>query len=77
MAKASKRSRPRCLLIAGPNGGTRKAKRSSKSLNKNPKFAARVERALVRAGESARRIARMHGTPIYIWENGKVIAKRP
>jgi hypothetical protein len=54
-----------------------KAKRSSKSLNKNPKFAARVERALVRAGESARRIARMHGTPIYVWENGKVIAKRP
>jgi len=30
-----------------------------------------------RAGESARRTARMHGTPIYVWENGKVVAKEP
>lgn len=49
----------------------------SKSSNRNPKFAARVERALLRAGESARRTARMYGTPLYVWENGKVVAKRP
>ncbi len=49
----------------------------SKSSNRNPKLAARVERALLRAGESARRTARMYGTPLYVWENGKVIAKRP
>ena len=30
--------------------------------NWNPELAARVGRALVRAGESARRTARMHGT---------------
>ncbi|MGH8199382.1 MAG: hypothetical protein ACREVO_03315 [Steroidobacteraceae bacterium] len=56
-----------------------KAKRASKSTssNLNPRFAARVERALLRAGETARRTARMHGTPLYVWENGKVVAKRP
>ncbi len=37
----------------------------------------RIEKALIRAGAAARRIARMYGTPIYVWENGKVVAKRP
>jgi len=54
-----------------------KAKSSSKSSNRNPKFAAGVERALIRAEEAARRAARMYGTPLYVWENGKVVAKRP
>ena len=27
--------------------------------------------------ESARRSARMLGTPFYVWENGRVVAKRP
>jgi hypothetical protein len=34
-------------------------------------------RALVRAGESAWRTAWMYGTPLYIWEKGRVVAKRP
>jgi hypothetical protein len=54
-----------------------KAKSASTISNRNPKLAARVERALLRAGETARRTARMHGTPLYVWENGKVVAKRP
>ena len=54
-----------------------KAKIASKNANRNPKLAARVERALLRAGETARRTARMYGTPLYVWENGKVVAKRP
>jgi hypothetical protein len=56
-----------------------KAKTASKSTrsNRNPELAARVKRALLRAGETARRTARMHGTPLYVWENGKVVAKRP
>jgi hypothetical protein len=58
-------------------GRSMKAKSSSKSLNRNPKFAAGVERALIRAEETARRAARMYGTPLYVWENGKVVAKRP
>lgn len=54
-----------------------KSANKSKTTNQNPKLAARVERALLRAGESARRTARMYGTPLYVWENGKVVAKRP
>ena len=54
-----------------------KGTNKSKGSNRNPKLAARVERALLRAGESARRTARMHGTPVYVWEHGKVVAKRP
>jgi hypothetical protein len=34
-------------------------------------------RALRRAAKVARKTARMHGTPIYIWKNGKVIAEKP
>jgi hypothetical protein len=46
-------------------------------INRNPELAMRVERALLRAGENARRTARMYGTPLYVWENGRVVAKRP
>ena len=34
-------------------------------------------RALRRAGLAARKIARMHGTPVYIWRDGKVVAEKP
>jgi hypothetical protein len=54
-----------------------KRKPPGQNLNRNPKLAARVGRALVRAEESARRTARMYGTPFYVWENGKVVAKDP
>jgi hypothetical protein len=36
-----------------------------------------VGRALRRAAKVARKTARMYGTPIYVWENGKVVAKKP
>jgi hypothetical protein len=64
---------------------TKRAKRSKRSksavqaseINKQPEFAARVERALLRAGESAQRTARMYGTPLYVLEKGRIVAKRP
>ena len=37
-------------------------------------FAAGVGRALRRAAKDARKTA---GTPLYVWENGKVVAKKP
>jgi len=40
-------------------------------------FATKVERALRRAGQVARTTARMHGTPIYVWVDGKVVAEKP
>jgi predicted GNAT family acetyltransferase len=40
-------------------------------------FSKDVGKALRRAAKVARKIARMHDTPIYVWENGKVVAKKP
>ena len=40
-------------------------------------FAAAVGRALRRAGGTARKTARMHGTPISVWKDGKVVAEKP
>jgi len=33
--------------------------------------------ALRRAGRSARKTALAHGTPVYIWQNGKIVAQKP
>jgi hypothetical protein len=51
--------------------------RRRKTPRKVESFAAGVGRGLRRAARTAREVARMHGTPIYIWENGKVVAKDP
>jgi len=40
-------------------------------------FAMAVGRALRRAAKTARKTARAHGTPIYVWKNGKVVAEKP
>jgi len=40
-------------------------------------FSAAVGRALRRAAKVARQTARMHGTPVYVWKNGKVVAEKP
>ena len=41
------------------------------------KFATTVGRALRRAGLAARKTARAHGTPVYVWREGKVVAQKP
>lgn len=41
------------------------------------KTAAKVGRALRQAAKDARRTARMHGAPIYVWEKDKVVALKP
>jgi hypothetical protein len=61
---------------ANPSMRTKSAVQGSE-VNKQPEFAARVGRALLRAGESARRTARMYGTPLYVVEKGRIVAKRP
>jgi hypothetical protein len=40
-------------------------------------FTVLVGRALRRAGLAARKTARTHGTPIYVWRGGKVVAQKP
>jgi hypothetical protein len=51
-----------------------KAKRG-KYNSKN--FATVVGRALRRASQAARKTARIHGTPVYVWRAGKVVAEKP
>ncbi len=40
-------------------------------------FTRAVGRALRRAEKAARKAAVAHHTPLYIWWNGKVVAKKP
>jgi hypothetical protein len=40
-------------------------------------FSASVGRALRRSARTARKVAKMHGTSIYIWRDGKVVAIKP
>jgi hypothetical protein len=54
---------------------TLKAKTRAKDRPQN--FAAGVGRALRRAAKDARKTARMYGTPLYVWENGKIVAIKP
>jgi hypothetical protein len=49
----------------------------SKKPKKSESFAAGVGRGLKLAEKSARKVARMHGTPVYFWKNGKVVAEKP
>ena len=53
------------------------AKAKTAKSARESEFAKGVGKALVRAAAAARVIARRYGTPIYVWENGKVVAKRP
>jgi len=51
--------------------------KSHKPEPKTSTFAAIVGRALRRSAKKARQIARMHGTPIYVWKDGKVVGEKP
>jgi len=55
----------------------KKKSRSRKKPGSPESFAEGVGRGLRMAARSARKTARMYGTPIYVWENGKVVAKKP
>jgi hypothetical protein len=48
-----------------------------KSPKRQESFAAGVGRGMRRAARTAREVARRYGTPIYVWENSKVVAKDP
>jgi hypothetical protein len=51
--------------------------KTTKGKAKSKSFALGVGRALRRAAKVARKTARAYQTPIYVWENGKVVAKKP
>jgi len=43
----------------------------------NKRFFESVKRAMPAAARRARKVARMYGTPICVWENGKAVTKKP
>ena len=51
--------------------------KGKRTKSKPEDFATGVGRALRSAAKEAQRIARMHNTPLYYWENGKVVARKP
>jgi hypothetical protein len=53
-----------------------KAKTRTKTV-RSQSFAAGGGSALRPAAKDARETARMYGTPLYVWEDGKVVAKKP
>jgi len=53
------------------------AMKPRKQTHKPSTFAILVGRALRRSAKKARQVARMHGTPIYVWKDGKVVAEQP
>jgi hypothetical protein len=48
-----------------------------KQKQKMSPFAAMIGRALRRSAKKARQLARMHGTRIWIWKDGKVVSEKP
>ena len=43
----------------------------------NTRFFQSVKRAMPAAARRARKTAKMYGTPICIWQDGKVVTKNP
>jgi hypothetical protein len=48
-----------------------------KKSKKPESFSAGVGRGLRLSAKTARKVARMHGTPVYFWKDGKVVAEEP
>jgi hypothetical protein len=55
----------------------KRSMKRSKVKKDTKEFSAAVGRALRRAAKVARKTARMHGTPIYVWKDGKIVAEKP
>ena len=49
----------------------------AKSLSHSKARLTPAGRALRRAARTARKTARAHGTPVYLWCDGKVVAEKP
>jgi hypothetical protein len=51
--------------------------KKTKVSKETKQLTAAVGQALRRAAKVARKTARMHGTPVYYWKDGKVVAEKP
>jgi hypothetical protein len=50
--------------------------KSRKQEQETAVFAAIVSRALRRSAKKARQVARMHGTLVYVWKDGKAVGEK-
>jgi hypothetical protein len=62
-------------MVVKKKSAPRKAKAPRQK--KVESFSEGVGRGLRMAARSARKTARMYGTPLYFWENGRVVARKP
>ena len=51
--------------------------KKAKVSKESKRLTAAAGQALRRAAKVARKTARMHGTPVYYWKDGKVVAEKP
>jgi len=65
------------MIILGRPLAAGESHMKKKRQTENMRFVQSVGRALRGAAKAARKTAQMYGTPIYVWENGKVVAKKP
>jgi len=56
---------------------SRQPLKAASEVKKRNVFSIAVGRALRRAAQTARKTARAHGTPVYVWRAGKVVAEKP
>jgi ABC-type Mn2+/Zn2+ transport system ATPase subunit len=61
----AKRTTPRCIIIAGPNGAGKTTFARSYLVQEE------------RAAKEARRMAKMHGTKVWVMIDGKVVGLKP
>jgi hypothetical protein len=53
-----------------------RAVKKPRTSRENERFVAAVKRAMQKAARRARELARMHGTPLVLWQNGRVVLKK-
>lgn len=75
------RLRDRWAIYEKSGAAPKLVERPLSTRSKRPKttenFAAGVGRGLIKSARTVREVALVYGTPIYVWENGKVVAKDP
>jgi hypothetical protein len=51
--------------------------KARKRTSRTEEFSKSVGKALRRAAKRARETAHAHGTPVYVWKDGKIVAEKP
>jgi hypothetical protein len=74
---AERLNREAADTLAYPVGARISRARTVKRSKESQRFFSSVQRAMPAFARRVRRTARIYGTPLYVWENGKIVAKKP